>query len=106
MNPGAWQTATMQPDQLKNLKQDVKFKFVDEANYKTTTSSIPKPFKAFDPKVSSSLAPTQASTQLPPNHIENLTNFSSQYNDLGLNTHIESYSKKQEFMRMAQRNYK
>ena len=89
------------------MKQDIKFKYVDEANYKTTAHiPKPKPMKVFDPKISNSNAHTQASTQLNPNHIENLTNFSQQYNDLGLNTHIESYSKKQEFMRMAQKNYK
>ena len=95
----------MQPDQLKNLKQDIKFKFVDEGNYKSINLP-PKPMRAFDTKISNSNAATYSSTVLNPANIENWTNFSQQYNDLGLNTHIESYSVKQEFIRQAQRNYK
>ena len=61
--------------------------------------------------VSTSQDPTKAqtnfaSTTLDPKHIENWTNFSEQYNDLGLNVHLEAYSVKQELIRQAQRNYK
>jgi hypothetical protein len=88
----------MQPDQLKNLKQDVKFKFVGEGNYRSGILP-PKPMKAFESKISNSNAATYSSTVMNPPNIENWTNFSEQYNDLGLNTHIESYSVKQEFIR-------
>ena len=44
-------------------------------------------------------------TTLNPNHIENWSNFTHQYNELGLNAHLESYSFKQELIRMAQKNY-
>ena len=48
---------------------------------------------------------TNVQTTLNPNHIENWTDFSNQYNELGLNAHLESYSFKQELIRLAQRNY-
>ena len=48
---------------------------------------------------------TNAQTTLNPNHIENWSNFTHQYNELGLNAHLESYSFKQELIRMAQKNY-
>jgi len=38
-------------------------------------------------------------------NIENWTNFSHQYNELGLNPHLESYSYKQELIRIAHKNY-
>ena len=34
-------------------------------------------------------------------HISNWTNFNEQYNDLGLNTHLETYSYKQELIKIA-----
>jgi len=48
---------------------------------------------------------TNAQTTLNPNNIENWSGFSHQYNELGLNAHLESYSFKQELTRVAQKNY-
>ena len=38
-------------------------------------------------------------------HISNWTNFNEQYNDLGLNIHLETYSYKQELIQIANKNY-
>lgn len=38
-------------------------------------------------------------------HVDNISNFSEQYNDLGLNTFLDSYSVKQELIRLANQNY-
>jgi len=39
-------------------------------------------------------------------NIDNLTNFNEDYNDLGLNTNLETYSVKQELIRRANKEYK
>lgn len=50
---------------------------------------------------------TQTNNQTSKNtqHISNWSNFNEQYNDLGLNIHLETYSYKQELIKIAQRNY-
>ena len=39
-------------------------------------------------------------------NIDNLTNFQEDYNDLGLNTNLETYSVKTELIRLANQKYK
>lgn len=50
---------------------------------------------------------TQTNNQTSKNtqHISNWSNFNEQYNDLGLNIHLETYSYKQELIKIAQKNY-
>lgn len=51
---------------------------------------------------------TQTNNQTSKNtqHISNWSNFNEQYNDLGLNIHLETYSYKQELIKIAQKNYR
>ena len=54
---------------------------------------------------------TQASTafqtqQFTTSNVENIQNYAEVYNEMGLNSHLESYSVKQELIRLANDKYK
>lgn len=92
---GASKTQAVNPKQiLKNNYNTVKAGGSRPGNSISTTAAM----TGIQGQTTNNMAST--------NHIDNWDNFNSDYNDLGLNTHLESYSYKQELIRQANRNYK
>ena len=82
---------------------------VDAAQDKQRAGKMP-PSAPQSSQIGSTMAQTMTASTRQQNtqshqHISNWTNFNEQYNDLGLNTHLETYSYKQELIKIAQKNY-